>query len=215
MLAHHVLPDHELGHSYIRSENFEVLTHIYNEHINLAAWKRPCNPAAKSYAEFYLAQHSLTQLQGALSNEHAKTWLNDKLPDHISKQAFIEDLTEVMEMFAYLFDLTSVGLRLTPLTRSMCPRFHVDKVQCRLVTTYSGAGTEWLDNDIGLRSELLRVGSNPTEPPSELIHSLDEQEVGLLKGTRWDDSTRTGVIHRSPQADHENPRLILTLDILN
>ncbi|MFC3150410.1 DUF1826 domain-containing protein [Litoribrevibacter euphylliae] len=214
MLAHNVLRNHERGHSYIRSENIEVLTHIYDEHINLAAWKKPCNTAAKSYAQFYLSHHSSTQLQGALSNQHARAWLNDKLPDHISKQAFIEDLTEVIEMFAYLFDLTSVGLRLTPLTKSMCPRLHVDKVQCRLVTTYAGVGTEWLDDNIGYRSQ-LKLGSTPTEPPSELIHSLDEQEVGLLKGTRWDESDTTGVIHRSPQAAQENPRLLLTLDILN
>jgi hypothetical protein len=47
-----------------------------------------------------------------------------------------------------LFDLENVGVRLNVLAKTLCPRFHADKVPCRLITTYAGKGTEWLDKAI-------------------------------------------------------------------
>ena len=57
-------------------------------------------------------------------------------------------------MLRYLFELKSVGLRLTALGHAMCPRFHVDRVPCRLATTYFGSATEWLPHDRVNRSKL-------------------------------------------------------------
>lgn len=54
----------------------------------------------------------------------------------------------MVDMFCCLFELKRAGLRLTVLDRAMCPRFHVDRVPCRLVTTYLGAATEWLPHTV-------------------------------------------------------------------
>ena len=213
----------ERGHSYVRSENIDVLTHIYDDDINLAGWQRPVNRNAKAYAEQYLKHNVSDNVQGALDLQTHKHWLTNKLPNHPYKQDFINDVADVIEIFAYLFELETVGFRLTPIQTTMCPRFHVDKVQCRLVTTYAGSGPECLDNNQRIRKQLLSQSLSETEVPTELIQSLNEQEIGLLKGERWNETESFGVIHRSPPAsqsaalteNHSQARLLLTLDIIN
>ena len=61
--------------------------------------------------------------------------------------ALIIDVKDIVDIFCCLFDVNQVGLRLVSLTHAMCPRFHVDNVPCRLLTTYCGNGTEWLNHD--------------------------------------------------------------------
>jgi hypothetical protein len=43
-------------------------------------------------------------------------------------------------------DADQVGFRLLSLSHPMCPGFHVDRVNLRLVYTYAGPGTEWLEH---------------------------------------------------------------------
>ncbi len=54
-----------------------------------------------------------------------------------------------------------VGLRLRVLDKAMCPRFHVDHVPVRLITTYAGVGSEWLAEGAMDRRQL---GSPTAEP---------------------------------------------------
>jgi hypothetical protein len=86
----------------------------------------------------------------------------------------------VGEMFSCLLDLEYVGLRFCVLNKTMCPRFHTDKVPCRLITTYGGKGTEWLDLDISDSSYLSE--NNPIPNQYSNILSLSEGDIALLKG---------------------------------
>ncbi len=123
-------------------------------------------------------------------------------------------------MFSCLFELQNIGLRLTPLTNSMCPRFHVDRVPCRLITTYVGTGTEWLPHELVDRSK-LGIGSNGrsdaesglyTSPNA--IQQLKHSDVALLKGESWDGNEGAGLVHRSPTVETGKPRLLFTLDFI-
>ena len=66
------------------------------------------------------------------------------MPDSDHKREFQQDIILLISLFACLFGAEQINLRLTPLKTAMCPRFHVDNIPCRLVTTYGGLGTEWL-----------------------------------------------------------------------
>ena len=65
-----------------------------------------------------------------------------------------EDIFELVNMFCYLFDLKKVVFGLKVLDHAMCPRFHVNRVTCRLITTYQGIATEWLPHHLVDRSKL-------------------------------------------------------------
>lgn len=59
---------------------------------------------------------------------------------------WLADMTNLCEGFFELTDGRAVTARLESLDRTACPRFHVDHSCLRLVCTYRGPGTEWLDD---------------------------------------------------------------------
>ena len=124
-------------------------------------------------------------------------------------------------MFCYLFDLKRAGLRLTVLEQPMCPRFHVDNVPSRLVTTYQGIATEWLPHDLVDRSKLGPGSQGQPDQKSGLyksehdIRRLDCGDVALFKGERWEGNQNAGLMHRPPETFAGQSRLLLTLDFSN
>lgn len=137
----------------------------------------------------------------------------------MKRKSFIsDDVSELVEMFCCLFDLEQVGLRLTILDRAMCPKFHVDRVPCRLVSTYSGIATEWLPHSDVDRSKLGQGSLGLSDENSDLyrnksdINQLFCGDVGLLKGESWVNNEGGGLVHRSPQLINGKKRLLLTLD---
>ena len=94
----------------------------------------------------------------------------------------------------------------------MCPRFHVDRVPCRLITTYSGAGTEWLSNKDINRDLLGKVDNQFINQECINIEKLDTGDVALLKGESWIGNEGNGIIHRSPSIIDKKSRLLLTID---
>ena len=123
-------------------------------------------------------------------------------------------------MFCVLLDIERVGLRLTVLDRAMCPRFHVDRVPCRLVCTYSGVTSEWLPHDLVDRSKLGEGNNGQPDADSGLFQSeeninrLKIGDVALLKGELWEGNENAGLVHRSPQVSTGDKRFLLTLDYI-
>ena len=103
----------------------------------------------------------------------------------------------------------------------MCPRFHTDRVGIRLLCTYRGAATEWLDDVQADRSKLGGASSRLSDEASGLMR--DPAQVGhaepfdlvLLKGCAWPGNELKGAIHRSPAVPtHTAPRVLITIDAL-
>ena len=127
------------------------------------------------------------------------------------------DIAWLIDAFSYLFDQREVGLRLAVLDKVMCPKFHVDKVPCRLITTYTGIATEWLPNDLVNRCFLgpnarTNVGCEAGICKSGDIEILETGAVALLKGESWEGNEGCGLVHRSPRIEDKSRRLLLTLD---
>lgn len=68
------------------------------------------------------------------------------LPEGLGREACIEDVEAVCRLYADLVELRQIGFRLTYRESAICPKFHVDRVGIRLVCTYHGQGTEWLED---------------------------------------------------------------------
>lgn len=126
-------------------------------------------------------------------------------------QFWIEVLTE-------LTDCERVGVRLARVDAAMCPRFHVDHVTLRLVTTYVGPGTEFVANGHTDRRHLGHGAFGTSDEASGLlvgprcIREADAFDVVLLKGEAWPGNAGRGAVHRSPAMRCAEPRLVMTLD---
>ena len=141
---------------------------------------------------------------------------------HISGAAeFSLDVAELVDMFCCLFGRKKAGLRLAALDSAMCPRFHVDNVPCRLVTTYHGPSTQWLPHACVNRSKLGAGNQGKPDTESGLYHDPSEiqqlgiGDVALLKGEHWEGNENAGLVHRSPEVLAGERRLLLSLDIVD
>jgi hypothetical protein len=211
----------------------EVLANIYNAKTNIAIWQRHIPSALQQYVQCLLKAEHKIALKLNAPCEQVVQELERILPVNLNnadsltvnlvdaRQAFITDISMLLEMFTCLFESSHVGVRMNTLERAMCPRFHVDHVPARLVTTYSGAGTQWLPEHFANRQGL---GKPTTEAPCEIVKDengiaqLNPGDVALLKGERWEGNEGRGLIHRSPnEASEQNTRqhwrLLITLDL--
>ncbi|MGB1237302.1 MAG: DUF1826 domain-containing protein [Pseudomonadales bacterium] len=203
---------------WVKGETAQILTAIYTRAINLVQFERSMDKAVSHYCQTLLTAAPRLNLRLALSAEHPARALCKVLPAHAERDAFAADLGQLIEMYTCLFELDEVGLRLQVIDRAMCPRFHVDRLGCRLVSTYRGAATQWLDNDDVDRSKLgrgsLRVGDEHSGIYQSDCHIVQAREgdVLLLKGEGWPGNQGLGAVRRSPPMVSGERRLIATLD---
>jgi len=139
--------------------------------------------------------------------------LRERLP---ATPQLADDIASAVELLADLTEVTDVGLRLARLQTAMCPRLHVDRVTLRLVLTYVGAGTEYVDGATFDRTLLGKDMAHAAAAREGTIPIVQARagDIVLLKGEAWPGNVGKGAVHRSPAASPERPRLVLTLDAL-
>ena len=192
-----------------------VLGDALHDGVNLAVWRRSLPQPVTDFACALLAlgeplAESLTLEPD--SDDLRTPPLAEAYQDIAGHAGFVADVAWLVSAFACLIEARRVGLRLRVLDKAMCPRFHVDHVPLRLITTYAGAGSEWLREDAMPRHRLGEPAAEPTDM-REIGH-LHAGEVALFKGEKWQGNEGAGIIHRSPQVEPGERRLILTLDWL-
>ncbi|KOY01976.1 DUF1826 domain-containing protein [Pseudomonas nunensis] len=196
--------------------NPKVLTKILHDDANLAVWQRQLPVHIADFASLLLSLNEplAESLSLEMLTEDAEPNLRglaSGFSDLEGYEGFITDVSWLVSAFACLLGAKRVGLRLRVLDKAMCPRFHVDHVPVRLITTYAGIGSEWLKEGAMDRRQL---GNPEVEPPSS-IQQISCGDVALLKGEKWHGNEGFGLIHRSPQPATGERRLILTLDWLS
>ena len=103
------------------------------------------------------------------------------------------DISVLCELFHTITDATEMGVRLECTDRQTCPKFHTDRVTLRLMTTYHGPATEWLDQG--------------------RVHQAVAGDVLLSKGESWA-ATGGACVHRSPAIRSGEWRMLVTLDAM-
>jgi hypothetical protein len=189
----------------------KVLTEIFQDGVNLAVWQRRLPAQVEDFATLVVSLGQSLADQRVLDvSEHEPP----KLPGLLQEAAdlhgyegFVADVKWLVSAYTCLLGARRVGLRLRVLQGAMCPRFHVDNVPLRLLTTYVGPGSEWLEEGV-----VERAGLHLAATPVDNIRSLKPGEVAVLKGEKWLGNEGAGLIHRSPAS--EQRRLLLSLDWL-
>lgn len=210
----------------------DVLSDIYNHQITIAIWQRSLSDDIYNYVQALLRSPQKIALKLVATPHQLQHELQRIFPeivntnDHtFTHHEFLRNIDEVLDMFSCLFDVKSIGFRINTLEHAMCPRFHVDHVPVRLVTTYGGAGTEWLPAACASLSELGPDACAVADEHSgiigipQAIQQLSAGDVALLKGENWAGNEGRGLIHRSPScktSDSVNVqrRLLVTCDLL-
>ena len=120
-------------------------------------------------------------------------------PECVERARLIDDIAALANIFAEVMRARYLRLRLDVITTNACRKFHVDAVTARLVCTYRGTGTQY-----GTAAQ----GADPQH-----ILTLPTGSPVILRGTRWSEQPRSGLLHRSPPIEGSGEtRLLLVLD---
>ncbi len=201
----------------IVSEQIDVFGEVLRDGVNLAIWQRQLPPQISDFAHALLAQGEplAESMVLELADPDAEPNLSGLLEGYTDlpgQTAFLQDVSWLVSAFACLFEAKRIGLRLRILDKAMCPRFHVDHVPVRLITSYAGVGSEWLAEGVMARRRLGDPAAEPNDPTQ--IQRAEAGHVLLAKGEKWVGNEGGGLIHRSPQPPAGERRLLLTLDWL-
>jgi hypothetical protein len=205
----------------VLSNELSALTKIYQSDVNICIVSREMSVSVDAFIAQLLAVEQDLNLTQIIS---IATWeVSTLLPPYLHFEGydnFCSDISHLIDVFSHLFELENVGLRLSILDKAMCPKFHVDHVPCRLISTYGGIGTQWLE-DVFVNRRKLGSGSDGLSDEVsglivadlEVISTMPTYAIGLFKGSQWEGNELHGAVHRSPKLPDNAPRrLLLTLD---
>jgi len=120
-------------------------------------------------------------------------------PAGAERDWFIADVADLAERFAGLMEADYVRLRLDAIETNACRKFHIDAVTARLVCTYRGPGTQY--------------GISPDGEEPARIFETGPGAPMVLRGTRWPEYPKSGLLHRSPPIEGTGTtRLVLVFD---
>lgn len=176
------------------------LAAIHEAHVRVVSLRRSVLPTLARYAERIVREQPF-QFRSVVACEEdggldALDDLVKHLPPDDARDVLVQDIAFWIEVVTCLSGLPRCGVRLACLDERMCPRFHVDQVPFRLLCTYAGSGTEWLDERDVDRS--MPIGFAVKRGAK--VQRAGRMDVTLLKDA----------VHRSP--DCARPRLLLTLE---
>ncbi len=195
--------------------DIDILPRIFDDDVTLAVMERRLDPALALAVRAQLAgQRRLEWHWRGAPGQAMQADLARRLPAPEAGEALLEDVATIAEAMAFLFDTKTIGIRLRTLEGAMCPRFHVDNLAVRLVTTYAGPASEWLPDHAVNRAGL--GAPHPDKPEivtdPNAIRRLGVGDLALLKGCGWIGNEDRGLVHRSPQPAPGERRLLLALD---
>lgn len=127
------------------------------------------------------------------------------IPPGDMRDLLIRDVGDLVSGFSRIARTDLVDVRLERVTHDACWKFHRDCVEARLLTTYSGPATEWIQPIHAERALREQKGFNGP------VEQFRNNDVAIFKGSCAEPGS--GIVHRSPPiAGTGRTRLLLCLN---
>lgn len=207
---------------FIGSQSADSLRTITTDGVNLAIWRRDRVSAAESAVRALLAvPYAVTVDKKAPDEDLLFACLQQTIGSRApaaSIRALAADVAGLSGLFSQIAKSIHPRVRLERVEDDGCAIFHADSLKVRLLCTYAGAGTEWLENTNVRRDELGSRGRSIGDTNAAII--IDPAEVRHIPA--WHVAVFTGrgregtpaLIHRSaPVSTSTDYRLRLCIDL--
>jgi hypothetical protein len=176
---------------------------------NLAVWQRRL-PAGLATMAVALRASLGQPLIVSGPRERIASLVAEALADRVGG-AFLpiaRDVGRLAAVFAATVAETHLRATIEAVAHDQCRYFHVDRVTCRLITTYAGPGTVWVENR-GARRDALGSGDNAAiAPDPQAVHALAAGWVAILRGD-GPANRGNGLVHRSPPVEAVGARRLV------
>lgn len=206
------------GRSSVIGRSAASLRRVLAPKTNVVVWRRRLPPSFSAYLEQcasfgWSVERVIEGEPGPLDD------LVTLLDPGPNRDRLSGDLAARVAQFRALCRPRRFHLQLGVVTRNQCAKFHVDFIKMRLLCTYWGPGTEWVDNDVVDRGCLCHP-SDPDDANARIVknpRAVRRSEAGdvmVLKGESWPGNTNQGAVHRSPPVETSGARrLVLSLTV--
>lgn len=192
------------------------LSLIHQDNVNFVFLKRPVDDNIELFGR-YLIQSGFKGINEAVNSRTVTDLISNRLNDEgfhsVGKLKLIQDIVKITQLFLHVTHAEQIRLILKVVGDDACRKFHTDGYDLRLLCTYLGKGTEWIEDRYVNRRKLV-AGSNEEiiKDPSKIKHT-DPFEVAILKGEVQSRPYQKGIVHRSPPVQQTGEkRLLLRLD---
>lgn len=197
--------------AFVRCTEFDGLARIFDPAVNAVMLPRSANPQI----DHWLALHAgnCEQERGFRVRIRAGDCVSPYLfsEQDAGNAALREDIRFLSGLLCDLLDAPLAGVRLDVTHKAVCPRFHADQVGIRLLCTYRGPGTEYLDD--GASDCASAQPHAQDENGNAAIVHVPPYAILLLKGSGWPGDASRAATYRSPALDPgEAPRVLLSVD---
>lgn len=192
------------------TERPDDLWRIREPGVDLVLWDRSLPRALSDWLEAMPAERlpDSRVLAASVDVRRAAASMLDgeELVEGDLRSAFLNDLVVLAGLFLDVMESDAVDIRLDAIDHDACWKFHRDYVAARMLTTYRGAGTQWVRPQYDAAA--LAAQGDYSGP----VEQFARHTVGLFKGDRGEDSL--GTVHRSPPIEGTGEtRLLLCLNL--
>ncbi len=179
-----------------------ALDMIRTDGVSIAIWERSAPSLARDLLQGPAHDIRFTAPLASLSASLTHALVEAGYAASPARFGLEADILLLAGHFCRIMDLDAAEIRIDRVSDNACWKFHADYVTARLITTYAGPGTQWLetqdDTDCGCG-----------EPHG--IRQLAAGDVAILKGRLWDHEN--AAVHRSPPIDGTGvQRLVLVIN---
>lgn len=184
--------------SALIASNPDVLAGIHDPELSVAIWERTVPHAIAT-----LLSHNLRTVRFSTGLEDLRRRLTRALdaadyPMSGARIALETDIADLAERFAAVMRCDRVDIRLDRITGNACRKWHADYVTARLLTTYAGRGTQWID---------VATADSCACGDAHDVRELGPGDVAIFKGRHW--SEARAAVHRSPPIEGSGEERLL------
>lgn len=195
------------------------LARILRPELNVCVWKRTLPQRLGTWLDV-LGRTLVHDVAARISPELRSTQRPFAgLPDRAETHAWTADVAALASLFCELLGTKSLRASFATVETNKCRKFHIDHKTLRLVCSYSGPGTEWVDDRHADRSAMgheeacIDAANTRIVRRGSSIQRAEPGDVVLLKGELFTGNAGRGAIHRSPPIESTGERrIVLTFD---
>nr|WP_244318653.1 DUF1826 domain-containing protein [Roseibium hamelinense] len=192
-----------MARDVLTGRDADILYDIWSPGVAAAIWTRRCDDDFERWID-NIPEACLPEIRTVVPVHLAEAAAiaacdQAKIPAGPELDMLTGDIAALALMLAKALNTRRVRIRLDVASDVMCPKFHQDNVQARLLCTYRGAGTQYVP--LGFEADPKRIRSVP------------RGAAALFRGAASQGGEQTGLLHRSPSVDpKDGARLLLVID---
>lgn len=206
-----------INNHFIVSDNWHDLARIKEANYNIAILNRNLDPNINIFLDRFIESDFSQSIYACCKTNKFREIFQSYLLEYSSLyrsgyESFLDDIQNIVNNFAVISNSNNIEIFFDTVKTTKCPRYHYDQNDLRLICTYKGQGTIWLNNDNVNFDKLGHKDNLQISKDISKINKVNQQDIAILKGKKYPNNLYNAIVHKSPDLIQGEKRLLLRLD---